>query len=291
MTTVGTGKHTYELIEDWAKLPPGESFGMVSAITTDAQDRVFAFQRKDPPVLIFDRDGNLTASWGNGSFLFAHGIYIEKSIVYVTDRDASTCLMYTLDGKPLQMLGTHGEHSDTGCENPGDLCPRAAGPFNYPSELVPSPSGDLYVSDGYRNARVHRFSHDGQLISSWGQPGKSSPGEFHLPHSLIVDGDRILVCDRENHRIQLFTLDGEYITMWTDIKRPMDISMDKDGLYHVSEGQVDGASARISVLDNDGGVVSRFECRGSGHGSWVDSRGDIYLAGIPDTIDKYVKKG
>ena len=67
--------------------------------------------------------------------------------------------------------------------------------------------------------------------------------------------------------------------------------MDKDGLYHVSEGQVDGASARISVLDNDGGVVSRFECRGSGHGSWVDSRGDIYLAGIPDTIDKYVKKG
>ena len=290
MTTMGTGEYTYELIEDWAKLPPGESFGMVSAITTDDQDRVFAFQRKDPPVLIFDRDGNLTSSWGNGSFLFAHGIYIENDTVYLTDRDASTCIMYTLDGKPIQMLGRHGEHSDTGCENPGDLCPRAAGPFNYPSELVPSPSGDLYVSDDYRNARIHRFSHDGRLISSWGQPGKSGPNEFHLPHSLIVDGDRIIVCDRENHRIQLLTLDGEYITMWTDIKRPMDISMDKDGLLHVSEGQVDGASARISVLDKDGGVVSRFECRGSGHGSWVDSRGDIYLAGIPDTIDKYVKR-
>ena len=291
MTTVGTGKYTYEVIENWAKLPAGESFAMVSAIATDSQDRVYAFQRKDPPVLIFDREGNLTSSWGNGSFLFAHGIYIENDTVYLTDRDASVCIMYTLDGKPIQMLGKHGEHSDTGCENPGDLCPRAAGPFNYPSELVPSPSGDLYVSDGYRNARIHRFSHDGQLKSSWGQPGKSGPTEFHLPHSLIVDGDRIIVCDRENHRIQLFTLEGEYITMWTDIKRPMDISIDKDGLLHVSEGQVDGASARISVLDKDGGVVSRFECRGSGHGSWVDSRGDIYLAGVPDAIDKYVKKG
>ncbi len=291
MTTVGTGKYTYELIENWAKLPPGDSFAMVSAIATDSQDRVYAFQRKDPPVLIFDRDGNLTSSWGNGSFVFAHGIYIEDDLVYVTDRDSSVCIMYTLDGKPIQMLGRHGEHSDTGCENPGDLCPRAAGPFNYPSELVPSPSGDLYVSDGYRNARVHRFSHDGQLISSWGQPGKSGPTEFHLPHSLIVDGDRIVVCDRENHRIQLFTLEGEYITMWNDIKRPMDISSDKDGMFHVSEGQVDDASARISVLDKDGGVLSRFECRGSGHGSWVDSRGDIYLAGVPDAIDKYVKKG
>ena len=148
MTTVGTGHYTYSVQENWAKLPEGESFAMVSAIATDSQDRVYAFQRKDPPVLIFDRDGNLQDSWGNGSFVFAHGFYIEDDVVYVTDRDTSVCLVYTLDGKPVQMLGRHGRHSDTGCENPGDLVPRAAGPFNYPAELVPSPSGELYVADG-----------------------------------------------------------------------------------------------------------------------------------------------
>ena len=210
MTTVGSGKYTYEMVENWAKLPEGENFAMVSAIATDSQDRVFAFQRKDPPILIFDRDGNLLDSWGNGAFSFAHGIYIEDDTVYLTDRDSSVCLVYTIDGKPIQMLGRHGVHSDTGCENPGDLCPRAAGPFNYPSELVPSPSGDLYVSDGYRNARIHRFSWDGQLKQSWGQPGKSEPGHFHLPHSLLIHNDKIFLCDRENHRMQLFTLDGEF---------------------------------------------------------------------------------
>ena len=76
MTTVGTGEFTYEAILDWAKLPPGETFDTVSAVATDSQDRVYAFQRKDPPVMIFDRDGNLLDSWGNGNFEFSHGIHI-----------------------------------------------------------------------------------------------------------------------------------------------------------------------------------------------------------------------
>ena len=156
MTTVGTGKYTYTLVQDWAKLPSGETFAMVSAVATDSQDRVYGFQRKDPPIVIFDRDGNFLSSWGNGGFLMAHGIHIADDIVYLTDRDSSVCLVYTLDGKPIQMLGRHGVHSDTGCERPGALVPRAAGPFNYPSEMVPDPAG-AYVSDGYRNAG-HRFA-------------------------------------------------------------------------------------------------------------------------------------
>ena len=211
MATVGTGRYTYTPVMDWAKLPPGETFAMVSAVATDSQGRVYAFQRKDPPVVVFDQDGEFLTSWGNGAFIFPHGFHIADDVVYVTDRDSSVCIMYTLDGKPVQMLGRHGQHSDTGCENPGDLVPRAAGPFNYPSELVPAPSGDLYVSDGYRNARVHRFSADGHLKSSWGQPGKTGPGHFHLPHSLLVAGDgAVVVCDRENHRIQVFSPAGDF---------------------------------------------------------------------------------
>ena len=87
MTTVGAGKYTYTLKEDWAKLPAGETFGMVSAIATDSQDRVYAFQRKDPPIVIFDREGNFLSSWGNGSFVNPHGIYIADDIIYLTDRE------------------------------------------------------------------------------------------------------------------------------------------------------------------------------------------------------------
>ena len=79
MPTVGTGKYTYTLIQDWAKLPPGETFAMVSAVATDSQDRVYGFQRKDPPIVIFDRNGNFLSSWGNGAFEFAHGIsYLQR---------------------------------------------------------------------------------------------------------------------------------------------------------------------------------------------------------------------
>ena len=209
MATVGTGKYQYELIENWAKLPPGQTFGTTSAVATDSRDRVYVFQRKDPPMMIFERDGTYLNCWGIGAFADPHGIYIENDIVYLTDRSDSVCLIYTLDGKPLQVLGKRGEHSDTGGERPGDLVPRAAGPFNYPTEMVPAPSGDLYVSDGYRNARVHRFAADGRLRMSWGEPGKTAPNQFHLPHSLVIDEDGIIyLCDRENSRIQVFRRRG-----------------------------------------------------------------------------------
>jgi len=291
MPTVGKGKYTYELVEHWASLPPGDTFGNVSAVATDSHDRVYVFQRKDPPVMVFDRDGTYLRCWGIGAFANPHGIYIADDVVYLTDRDDSVCLTYTLDGKPLQILGHRGVHSDTGCDKAGDLVPHAAGPFNYPTEMVPAPSGDLYVTDGYRNARVHRFAADGDLRMSWGQGGKTAPSHFHLPHSLIVDRDnRVYVCDRENNRIQVFSADGQFITMWTDLRRPLDISMDRDGILYISEGGVEGLSPRISLMDRQGTVVARWDSL-SAHGSWVDGRGDIYLAlGTRKRVDKYVRQ-
>ena len=249
--------------------------------------------------MIFDRQSNYLGSWGINAITNPHGIFIKDDIVYITDREDSVCLRYALDGKPLQILGERGVHSDTGCEVPGELCPRSAGPFNYPAELVPSPSGDMYVADGYRNARVHRFAADGRLKSSWGQPGKGGPNEFHLVHSMIVGADGLLyVCDRENNRIQIFDADGEFQTMWTDLLRPMDISQDPDGVFCISEGGRDArqgftteTESRISLMSKEGELLARWEIRG-GHGSWIDAHSDIYV-GVPDGIgvDKYVRKG
>src|SRR5258707_14481648 len=118
--------------------------------------------------------------------------------------------MFPIDGKTMQVIGYCGVHSEDGCQKPGELVIRGGGPFNYPTETPPAPSGDLYGSDGYRNCRVHRFSADGQLIKSWGQPGKSSPGEFHLSHSVLVAPDgKVYVGDRSHKRVQIFSADGE----------------------------------------------------------------------------------
>ena len=290
MTQVGTGKYTYELIQDYPKLPAGQSFGIVSTVATDSQDRLYVFQRTDPPVVVFDRDGNYLNCWGIGAITDPHGMTIVDDIVYITDRSDSVAVTFTLDGKPLQVIGKRGVHSDTGCERPGDLVPRAAGPFNYPSEMTPSPSGDLYISDGYRNSRVHRFTRDGQLIKSWGQPGKTAPGQFHLPHSVLVDPDgKVYVCDRTNRRVQIFSADGEFISMWTGMGGPNDMARDNDGVFYICEQEADGEPPFVSIRDGDGAVLARWATRHA-HGLWVDSHGDIYLGlTTSHSVDKYVR--
>jgi DNA-binding beta-propeller fold protein YncE len=291
MTTVGSGKYTYELIQDWPKLPPGEALGIVSTVATDSQDRVYAFQRQDPPVMVFDREGNYLNCWGIGAITDPHGMTIVDDIVYITDRSDHVAVKFTLDGKPLQVIGNRGICSDTGCEKPGDLVPRAAGPFNYCTEMAPSPSGDIYVSDGYRNARVHRFSSDGQLIQSWGQPGKTEPGHFHLPHSLLVDPEgKVYVCDRANRRVQIFSPEGEFITMWTGMGGPDNIVRDKDGIFYIAEQADESGDSHVSIWDGDGNVLERWPIRHA-HGLWVDSRGDIYLGlTLEHSVDKYMRR-
>ncbi|MGE0824336.1 MAG: peptidyl-alpha-hydroxyglycine alpha-amidating lyase family protein [Candidatus Binatia bacterium] len=287
MSTVGQGQYEYEVVERWGTLPTGWTFGAVSAIAVDSQDRVYAFQRKDPPVLVFDREGNFLQAWGSQAIRDPHGIYIGRDdIVYLTDRDDHVALKFTLDGRPLSVLGERGKHSDTGCEEDGALVPRAAGPFNKPTEMVVAPSGDLYVTDGYRNSRVHRFSPDGRLIESWGTPGKSAPAEFHLPHSLWIDGQgTIYVCDRENNRIQVFDASGQYRAQWTDIHRPTDIYMDGSNIVYVSD-----LKPTVTVMNTQGHVIARWDSP-MGHGLWVDSRGDIYLADVlGKSITKYLRK-
>lgn len=259
----------------------------MSAIAADSHDRIYAFQRKDPPVLVFDRDGTFLYAWGSSAIRDPHGIYIgPDDVVYLTDRDDHVALKFTLDGRPLSILGERGKHSETGCEQDGALVPHAAGPFNKPTEMVVHPSGELYVTDGYRNSRVHRFSADGRLLNSWGTPGKTAPGEFHLPHSLWIDPQgMIYVCDRENNRIQVFTATGQYVTQWTDIHRPTDIYMDAQDIVYISD-----LKPAVTIMNKQGHVIARWDSP-MGHGLWVDSVGDIYLADVLGKgITKYVHK-
>jgi hypothetical protein len=206
----------------------------------------------------------------------AHGIYISPDDhIYLPVRDAHAVVKYTLDGRPLLTLGMWDKPSDTGGARPDGTVRRAAGPFNRCTDLGISPSGDLYISDGYANCRVHKFSPEGRYLFSWGRPGKNAPGEFHVPHGIWVHWDgRVLVADRENNRIQIFTPEGNYITQWTGLARPCDIFIDANEIVYVVE-----LDAFMTILDINGHVLAKIDA-GTGHGGhavWADSHGDLYI--------------
>src|SRR5436309_8656403 len=204
MTQIGTGEYRYEVVRDFFKSRDGEPFGLISRVAADAQDRIYVFQRRNPPVVVFDRDGKYLGAWGSGQVTDPHGLKIVGDTVYTTDRSDSVAKSFTLDGKVKLSLGTPGQHSDTGNVGTNWLAERAAGPFNHPTEMLAHPNGDIYVTDGYRNARIHRFTSSGRLVASWGEPGRG-PGQFHLPHSIAFDDKGLLyVADRSNKRIQIF---------------------------------------------------------------------------------------
>ena len=293
MATVSSGPYTYDIVESWAKLPQGWTFGILVGVAVDSQERVYVcHQRNDPPILVFDREGNYLTSWGTGYINEGHIIYIgPDDVLYFVDRGVHLALKLTLDGQQLLEIGNRGIPSDTGTTAFGGEVKRAAGPFNMPTRIMPSPSGDLYVSDGYRNCQVHRFSSTGSLISSWGEFGKGDPGKLHLPHSLWVDKEGLVyVCDRKNNRVQVFSATGDFVTQWPNLVEPVDICMDADESAYVHVGGPNNADPGIVVLDKQGNHLAEWSTPYA-HQIWVDTHGDIYMAVCwEQRIMKYLRK-
>lgn len=301
---VGNGNFLYEAVPGWPQLPAGYSWIEVTAVATDSKDRVFVFSRGERPLMIFDSEGTFLASWGEGTFVRPHGITIgPDDSVYLTDDLDHTVKKFTPDGKLLMTLGTSGRPSDTGATCIDYRTIRHSGPpFYFPTNVALAADGDLYISDGYGNARIHHFSADGRLLHSWGEPGLG-PGQFHVPHGIAVDSDGMIwVADRENSRIQIFTPAGDFVSEWKDIARPCQICFDKAGNLYVAElgyraGMWPGTSApapdstggRVSIFERGGALLARW---GGGrnptapgdffapHDICIDSRGNVYLAEV-----------
>ena len=220
----GQGTHQYTVQENWWTLPDGWEFGWVPAVAVDSQDRIYVYSRSEHPMVVFDRDGNFIDSWGDDILKDAHGIFIDDDDnIYCTERDTHVMRKFTTDGELLMTLGTP------------DVPGAEGEPFNKPTDLAIGPDGEMYITDGYGNARVHKYSPEGELIKSWGQPG-TGPSEFDLPHCVRVDPrNRLMVADRENNRIQFFTLDGEYIEEWGDLAHPDTIYIDEEELVYIAE--------------------------------------------------------
>jgi DNA-binding beta-propeller fold protein YncE len=300
----GSGKYRFRAVPNWPRMPDGWSFVEVVGIAVDSRDRAFVFCRGEHPVMIFEPDGRFVGAWGEGVFNRPHGITVgPEGDVWCTDDKGHTVRKFTADGKLLLTLGQNGRPSDTGIQGMDyRTITRPGPPFNMPTNVAFSPSGDLYITDGYGNARVHKFSPAGRLLMSWGSAG-SGPGEFNLPHGIAIDRKGLVyVADRENSRIQVFSPEGQFVTQWTDTGRPMQICFDRDDRAFVCDvGFRAGLfawqtpppppvrGAYVSVFDRDGKLLSRFggsedPCAPGDfyapHGICVDSAGAVYVGEV-----------
>jgi DNA-binding beta-propeller fold protein YncE len=278
--------------------------GDVPGIAVDSHDNVFVFQRGDPPVLVFDREGALIKSWGHGLFKRPHGLFIDgDDNLYCTDDEGQSVRKFTAGGQLLLEIKGKDQSPVTGYR-PGypDSVARSAPPFCYPTgaALTPDKEG-LLVTDGYGNARIHRFDSTGSLVSSFGDPG-SERGHFVIPHGIHIDADGTMyVSDRENERAQIFDSAGEFVGIWPGLNCPNNIVRGTDGYYYVAElGRSmqgppgnkyivrDAIHARVTVRDPGGKLVAEWGARNHSddgiffapHGIAIDSRGDLYIGEV-----------
>jgi sugar lactone lactonase YvrE len=304
----------FDMDPAWEHLPADFKHLDVPDADVASDDTLYITTRKDARVIVYNADGEFVRSMGEGLLSERpHGIAVAPDgTVYCVDNPAHVVRVFDRDGNHVRDLGNEGVPSDSGVDwslaeayDRYDSIKRGAPPFNRPAGVAVGLDGDVYVSDGYGNASIHHFNSDGELLHSWGEPG-IGPGQFHLPHDLCVLADgRVIVADRENDRLQVFTGQGEFLAEWTDVIHPAGVTQGRDGLIYVAElprktdeqSFVHGLPTEhlpggVSIFTDSGVLVGRFRSDGDvcaedrlaePHGIAVDSRGNIYVAGVSHT--------
>ena len=219
----------YRVVHGWPRAPEGAPFAGVAGVDVDSRNRVFIFQRTDPPILCLDgQTGKLLASWGEGRFTeAAHGLEVDpRDNVWVVDVGHHQVFKFSPRGELLMTLGTRGT---------AGLGPAL---FNKPTDVAVGPGGEIYVADGYENSRVAKFSSDGTFLMDWGSRG-DRPGQLNTPHGIALDGKgQVYVADRGNQRVQVFDGKGTLLRHWSSprMRRPWGLDIGADGSVFVADG-------------------------------------------------------
>lgn len=276
----------YHADAGWARLPRGWNFGECSGVDVDKADNVWVFNRGTHPVIQFDRNGNMLQAWNDVPVVSSHGLRVDSDgNIWTIDVQAHRVIKFSPDGRVLMIIGgVRGA--------PGNNETKEG--FNQPTNVAFAPNGDFFVSDGYVNSRVIKFSRTGDYIMHWGRKG-TGDGEFNLVHDVALDSaGRLYVADRTNQRVQIFDQNGKFLGKWTDLGAPW-------GLYYVARENAiymcDGLNDRILKLNTDGQVLGVLGSHGKAagkldfaHSIAVDSTGAIYVAEIKNwRVQKFVK--
>jgi catechol 2,3-dioxygenase-like lactoylglutathione lyase family enzyme len=305
----------YRTTRDWGQPPSGVKWAAVTAVEPSPDGSIYVVHRcfanscagrPEAPILKFNADGKLLASWGQGMFVFPHGATVDRQgNLWVTDARGGGAMghqvfKFSPDGKLLMTLGKAGV-SGSG----PDL-------FDQPTDVVVAPGGDVFVTDSHRtnakNNRVVKLTRDGKYIKEWGRKG-SGPGELSEPHTIAMDSrGRLFVGDRENNRIQIFDQEGNYITEWRQFGRPSGIFITADDTMYVADSEsgpdtganeLPGIKKGIRIGSARDGTVTAFiedmESTAADHsgaeGVGVDAQGNVYGAVVRrQMLERHVKR-
>jgi hypothetical protein len=280
-----SGDFSYRFLPDFGKWPKALGQPQVSGVYVHGEYLYAANRSVQFPIAVFDLSGNFIRGFGAElDFARIHGLYITSSGKLWTCDDRNH-IIYQMDlsGNVEATLGERGKHCDNGYDPtvpwPHDLytITRCGEPFNQPTRVVEAASGDLYVSDGYANTAIHRFSPDGQWKQTWGGPGHTDT-TFRLPHSLWIDPlGRVWVCDRENNRVSVFTAEGRFVKSFEKMLWPSEPWGDEQHIY-IGEGL-----GRITIFNLDLEAVARIGYEGSPldiHSLCGDKQGNLYAGHI-----------
>jgi DNA-binding beta-propeller fold protein YncE len=266
--------------------PEGDEWGDTISVAADGRGSILVLRRVEPPVLVFDREGELQDSWGEGLFPNNHSIDVDhEGFVWITDRTNNLVHKFTIDGQELLSLGTRGVTGDSA----------STSAFDGPADVAVAPNGEIFVLDG--NSRIVHFSERGSFIKILGGVSGTGTGEFDGAHAIALDSrGRVLVVDRQgearNPRIQIFDQEGQFVEEWSNLAGliwPSDIAIGEDDTVFISES--DGAN--ITVV-RDGKVIewiAGLEARPHNI-SRDEETGALYLADStePGAIKKVVRK-
>ena len=294
----------YSLDTSWPKLPEGVELGQVTGVAVDSRNHVFVFHRSDRTwiqpfpkekikghtIAMFNGEtGELIKTFGEDKFIMPHGLSVDpQDNVWVTDVGSQQIHKLSHeDGAVLLSIGEPGVQGDD------------QNHFALPSDVSFSKDGGIYVSDGYVNTRVVKYSPSGKYEFEWGTPG-GRPGYFNLPHGIEVDEKCVYVADRSNLRLQIFDHKGSYLSEWKGehIGRPFGVASNDKGEVFIIDGgdQPDNTRSRVIIFDKDGNVTDTFNAalgadeKNLGHDIAVGADDAVYVADAwSNSIRKYSK--
>ena len=283
----------YVVDPSWPKGPADAAWEAASGVAVDAKDNVWVFTRANPTVRVFAPEGELVRSWGDTKLhKRAHHIRIDgEGNVWLADVDRHVIRKCSPEGKVLLTLGSDGKAGEDESH------------FNKPTDMAITRDGDVFVSDGYGNNRVVHFNAKGKFVKAWGKKGKK-PGQFNLPHGIALDSlGHLYVADRNNGRLQVFGMKGEFIAEWKGHVVPWGVWITKDDEIWVcgsTQKPVTPPPDQVFVkFGIDGKVLDRFTVpvgRKPGECDWVhavavDSKGNLYCGDIKGKrAQKFVPK-
>ena len=260
----------YNVVRGWPMLPDGWELGQVAGVATDSDGRYYVFHRGGgaPPLICFNRAGEVIRSWGEGAFVRPHMVKCDSDDnIWAIDDNGHVLYLYSPEGEVLRTLGTKVVSGEDGSH------------FDKPTDIAYGLDGGFYVSDGYGNKRVARFDEGLNFQGQWGSEGVE-PGQFVLPHAITTDKKGLVyVADRNRWRVQIFSPEGELLTMWTHVGKPFGIVYASDGYIYVC----DGTNARVTKVETSGRIVGFFGAPGDGEGQ-ITTAHDISVATNRDIL-------